>query len=338
MSKFSFTVKEDVLKKIGSRRLDTYVSSELETQFPNQYSRTLVGVSIKNGLCKLNSKVLRKQGSKVEIGDSISISIDLPKTEIVPDENVNFKIIYEDDEVIVIDKPRGLVVHPAPSVKESTLVHGLYAKINKQTFIDEGDELFRLGIVHRLDRETSGLMVVAKSMQAKKVLQMQLKPPRTMKRVYHAITFGEMRQKRGLSLNSKGGLININAPLVRDKKNRIKYTVDFLDNDSRESETNFRVLKRSNLFSLVECHLVTGRTHQIRAHLEYIGLPILGDKVYKPNLSKTLLSEFPSISTLRGQLLHAKYLSFIHPKTKEELSFESLYPEDFLEVQESLKL
>ena len=339
MNSFTFQIVEVQ----GDVRLDQYLNQKLSESNPSEYSRNQISLSIKEGFCKVNGEVQTKPKYIVKNSDHISIEIYSPKSDIKPDPNVKFNIVFEDEAILVISKPRGLIVHPAPGVNESTLVHGLYGVLQNED-LDEDDEKERLGIVHRLDKDTSGLMVVAKTMAAKRNLQEQLQPPRKMKRIYHAIVYGETRNKRGIKeiYSDNGTLlsIEINAPLARDPRNRTKYKVEFSKSNFkiRDALTRCKVISSNGKFHLVECELETGRTHQIRVHFEYLELFVVGDPVYSKRIDRSAFKNYPLAESQSGQLLHAKYLSFIHPLTNERIEFADDYPEDFLKVQNELGL
>ncbi len=219
-------------------------------------------------------------------------------------------IIYEDHDVLVINKPAGMVVHPAPSYDKPTLVEGLLAHCDDLSGING---VHRPGIVHRIDKDTSGLMVVAKNDDAHQHLSKQL-TDKTMTRVYHAIVHGQVYPDE----------FNIDAPIGRDPNNRQNMTVT--DKNSKPALTSVYVLHRYNTATLVACHLKTGRTHQIRVHMQYINHPLFNDPKYGQRKDEKT-----------GQLLHAKKLAFIHPKTKMPLEFECEYPEHFQQVLDRLK-
>ncbi|MCU0104854.1 RluA family pseudouridine synthase [Acholeplasma vituli] len=224
--------------------------------------------------------------------------------------NLNLEIVYEDDDVAVVYKPQGMVVHPAVSFKEVTLVNGLKHQI--KTLSDINGTL-RPGIVHRIDKDTSGLLLVAKTNFAHESLVIQLQD-KTVRRVYEAICLNPIVEDSG----------TITTPVGRDEVNRLKMAVT---ENGKLAVTHFRVLKRYKRHSFIECVLETGRTHQIRVHMQYIGHPILGDPLYghKPIYGTT------------GQFLHAKTLGFIHPRTGEYLEFTHEAPEVFKETLDKLE-
>ncbi len=283
-------------------RLDQYLASELEI------SRSKIQKLIKEGKVLVHSKVassnyLVKEGDNIEIDDVLSFDITVEK------ENIPLDIVYEDDDLIVVNKPSGMVVHPAPSHYSMTLVNALLYHFD----LAKGSSSFRPGIVHRIDKDTSGLLIVAKSERAfEKLSQMIAK--KEVKRIYVALVEGVIPHDTG----------TIDAPIGRDTVNRQRMMVT--DVHSKLAITHFRVLKRFSHHTLIECQLETGRTHQIRVHMSYIGYPIVNDPVYGKH-KKT--SEF-------GQLLHAKKLIFSHPITGEEMTFEVDVPQEFSKMVEEL--
>ncbi len=234
--------------------------------------------------------------------------VDFSECEIIP-VAMDLDIIYEDDEVLVINKPSGMVVHPAPGHYQDTLVNGLMYHINSLSNIN--GEL-RPGIVHRIDKDTSGLLMVAKNNYAHHVLAEELKEKQT-KREYIALVHGVIKNKKG----------RINAPIGRSKNNRLKMSVT---ETGKQAITNFEVIENFEDSTLVKCILETGRTHQIRVHFAYIGHPLVGDFVY----GEESQNEF-------GQYLHAKLLGFTHPKTNEWYEFETALPKKFQEKLEELR-
>lgn len=224
--------------------------------------------------------------------------------------NLNLEIVYEDDDVAVVYKPQGMVVHPAVSFKEVTMVHGLKYQIKQLSDING---TLRPGIVHRIDKDTSGLLLVAKTNFAHESLVTQLQD-KTVKRVYEAICLNVIEEDSG----------TISTPVGRDEINRLKMAVT---DDGKHAVTHFKVLKRYKKHNYIECILETGRTHQIRVHMQYIGHPILGDPLYghKPIYGTT------------GQFLHAKTLGFIHPRTGKYLEFSHESPEIFQKTLEKLE-
>lgn len=283
-------------------RLDQYLALELDI------SRSKVQKLIKEGKVFVNSKALSsnymvKENDSIDITDSLSFDITVEK------EDIPLDIVYEDDDLIVLNKPSGMVVHPAPSHYSGTLVNALLYHFD----LAKGSSSFRPGIVHRIDKDTSGLLIVAKSEVAfEKLSQMIAK--KEVKRIYVALVEGVIPHDTA----------TIDAPIGRDTVNRQKMMVT--DVNSKSAITHFKVLKRFSKYTLIECELDTGRTHQIRVHMSYIGYPIVNDPVYGKHKKTT---DF-------GQLLHAKKLIFYHPITGSEMCFEVDPPEEFVKLMEEL--
>ncbi|MDF0725256.1 RluA family pseudouridine synthase [Cytobacillus sp. S13-E01] len=286
-------------------RIDKAVST-----INNGWSRNQVQQWIKEGLVTVNGKSI-KSNYKVNEGDNILIMLPEPvELDVVPEE-MNLDIYYEDSDVLVVNKPRGMVVHPAPGHASGTLVNGLMAHCKDLSGING---VLRPGIVHRIDKDTSGLLMVAKNDVAHESLVNQL-VKKTVTRKYKAIVHGIIQHDHG----------TIDAPIGRDKRDRQSMTV--IDENSKEAITHFNVLDRFMDFTFVECQLETGRTHQIRVHMKYIGFPLAGDPKYGPK--KTL--------PIDGQALHAGILGFMHPRTQEYLEFEAPLPEEFEQILTLLK-
>ncbi|MBU9712443.1 RluA family pseudouridine synthase [Evansella tamaricis] len=280
-------------------RLDKYISE----QFP-QWSRSLIQQWIKDGNVVVNG-VATKSNYKIAYGDEIEITEPDLEPLNVEAEEMNLDIVYEDSDVLVVNKPRGMVVHPAPGHHRGTLVNGLMAHCKDLSGING---VMRPGIVHRIDKDTSGLLMVAKNDLAHESLVEQLKN-KTTKRMYSAIVSGVIPHDKG----------TVDAPIGRNPEDRQSMVVT--DQNSREAVTHFEVMERFNNHTYVACQLETGRTHQIRVHMKYIGFPIINDPKYGP---KRKHHKFP----IEGQALHAEILGFSHPRTKEEMSFRVPLPED----------
>lgn len=287
----------------GDVRIDTFLSSETE------YSRSRLSKFIKEGQVLVNGKTI-SSSFKVKEGDIVWFN-DVQDEEIdVTAEKMDIDIVYEDDYLAVINKKSGIVVHPAVGNYSHTLVNGLMYHFNNIS--KEGT--IRPGIVHRLDKDTSGLMVVAKNDLVHDKLSNMIKE-KQVERKYLALVWGTIKHEKG----------TIDAPIGRDLNNRQKYTVT--DINSKDSVTHFKVLERFKDVTLIECKLDTGRTHQIRVHMEYIGHPIVNDPVYG---KRKIINNF-------GQMLHSKSIRFVHPVTLEELFFEVDPPEEFNQILESFK-
>ncbi len=273
----------------------------------SDYSRSQIKQLLDGGNITVNGKT-EKAKYKVKSGDVIRLEEPETKTLKLRPENIPLDIVYEDDDVIVINKPQGMVVHPAPGHDEHTLVNALLYHCPLSTI----NGTFRPGIVHRIDKDTSGLLMVAKNDKAHRSLAKQLKD-KTNIREYVALVHGRIAEDEG----------TINAPIGRSLKDRKKQAVV---KDGRNAVTHFEVLKRYRDYTLVKCILETGRTHQIRVHMKYIGHPLVGDPLYGPK--KTIKGN--------GQFLHAGKLGFVHPTTGKLLIFEAPLPKIFQECLEKL--
>ena len=293
-------------KELENLRLDKALAVLLDG-----VSRSKIQSYLENGFILVNSKE-GKASYKVHENDLIEIN-DLPseKFDLNPEE-IPLDIVYEDDDVIVINKPKGLVVHPGAGNKEHTLANALkFYSDNLSTLNGE----FRPGIVHRIDKDTAGLLIVAKNDYAHAFLSEQLSN-HTLARKYYALVLGVISENEG----------RIIAPIGRDKQYRQKMAVDLMH--GKEAETYFKVLERFKESTFVECSLKTGRTHQIRVHMNYIGHPVIGDPIYGKG-NRVIYDD--------GQLLFAHEIHFIHPKTKKEMTFSVDLPEYFREILEQLR-
>lgn len=285
-------------------RVDKYLAEVCE-----DLSRSELRDYFDQNLVRVNNKII-KPSLKVKNDDIIDIDTKEDEPLTLEKENIPLDIVYEDDDVIVINKPSGMVVHPAPGHYRGTMVNALLYHCNQLSNLG-GD--VRAGIVHRIDKDTSGLLVACKNNLAHKSLSEQLKA-KTTTRKYIAIVTGSISHNLG----------KINAPIGRDPENRQKMAVV---EGGKEAVTHFRVIDRFRDFTLLELELETGRTHQIRVHMAYIGHPVINDPLYG---TKKQTTEF-------GQYLHAKTLGFVHPKTNEYLEFTSELPQEFIDKIEELK-
>ncbi|MDP1455084.1 RluA family pseudouridine synthase [Bacillus wiedmannii] len=292
----SEVVQVTVAEEQKSERIDKFVA-----EINSEWSRSQVQQWIKDDVVTVNGKSV-KVNYKVKENDEITITIPDPEELDIQAEDMNLEIYYEDADVLVVNKPRGMVVHPAPGHTSGTLVNGL---MHHCTDLSGINGVMRPGIVHRIDKDTSGLLMVAKNDVAHESLVNQL-VAKTVTRRYKAIVHGVIPHDKG----------TIDAPIGRDKKERQSMTVD---ENGKNAVTHFQVLERFKDFTLVECRLETGRTHQIRVHMKYIGYPLAGDPKYGPK--KTL--------DMNGQALHAGILGFDHPRTGEYIQFEAPIPEVF---------
>ena len=287
----------EVKVEVNDVRIDKYLSDELDL------SRSKIAKLIKEEKILVNGKVVSasykvKQDDIVTVNDELDFSIDIEK------ENIPIDIVYEDEDMLIINKESGMVVHPAPGHYTGTLVNALLYKFDL-----EGDSI-RPGIVHRLDKDTSGLMMVAKNEKMHDILSKMIKD-KEVKRCYVALVEGIINHDTG----------TIDAPIGRDKYDRQKQAID---ENGKEAITHFKVVKKYKDATLVECKLETGRTHQIRVHMKYIGHPIVNDPVYNKKSSNSF-----------GQMLHSKSIEFIHPKTKEKIFFEVEPPKEFMDILKS---
>lgn len=295
-----------VSEKDVKTRLDSFLY-ELDNSFTRSHYKNL----IEEGHVLVNDKKV-KAGYALKLNDVVSVEmIPARPIETLP-QNIPLDIVYEDEDLAVINKPKGMVVHPANGNWDGTLVNALLYNIKDLSGIN-GE--IRPGIVHRLDKDTSGLLVVAKNDFAHVALSKQI-ADKTCKRIYLALVIGNMPNDSGVVSNYLG----------RDPKNRLRYTV--VDNGGKYAETHYKVLTRYKDYSLVEFELKTGRTHQIRVHCKYLNHPIVGDDLYGGK------SKFKT----DGQMLHAYKLSFYHPRTNKYMEFEAQLPEYFQKILLNLQI
>ena len=287
-------------------RLDAYIAKNIES-----LSRTAVKRLIEDENIKVNDKI-QKVSYKVQENDEITVDVPQAKELDIKAENIPIEIIYEANDIIVVNKPKGLVVHPANGNWEGTLVNAIMA-ICKDSLSGIGGEI-RPGIVHRLDKDTSGLLIIAKNDDAHLNMSNQIKD-RKVKKIYYALVRGIVSENEA----------TINMPIGRSTKDRKKMAVN---KNGKEAVTHFKVLERFNKYTLLEVKIDTGRTHQIRVHLSEIGHPVVGDEVYSNGKN-----EFG----IKGQLLHAKSLDFKHPITGKDMHLEAKLPDEFLDVLNKLR-
>lgn len=293
-----------VEKEDSQVRLDQYLAQKLEI------SRSKIQNAIKEQKVKVNGKIVSasyqvKENDKIEMEEIEGVPITLEK------ENIPLDIVYEDDDLLIVNKQSGMVVHPAPGNYHKTLVNALLYHFS----LSKEDSL-RPGIVHRIDKDTSGLMVVAKNDETHEKLSEMIKR-KEVERIYIALVDGIIPHETG----------TIDAPIGRDVDNRLKMKVT--DINSKEAITHFKVRKRfpKHNQTLIECKLETGRTHQIRVHMAYIGYPIYNDPIYGKRKNT---SDF-------GQFLHSQRISFLHPRTKKKIQFEAPLPKEFEDYLEQLE-
>lgn len=285
-------------------RIDKYLSENEELDF----TRSKIQKLIDEGNILVNNKIV-KNSYKLQSNDEITID-DKEQALEIKAEDIPVDIIYEDDDVIVVNKKSGMVVHPAPGNYSGTLVNAL---MHKSSSLSKVNGKFRPGIVHRIDKDTSGLLIVAKNDRAHAILSEELKN-KNVKRKYIALVDGIINHDTG----------SIDAPIGRDANDRKKMCVTSIN--SKNAVTHFRVLDRYKNTTLIECSLDTGRTHQIRVHMKYINHPVVNDPVYGKNTHGNF-----------GQMLHAKEIEFIHPTTKKLMHFECDVPEEFKQILEQYK-
>ena len=298
------TVVTLTIEEFAGERIDKALSL-----MEASWSRSQIGNWLDEDRIVVNGEKVKAK-YKVKKGDVIEVTVpEVEDLEIIP-EDLNLEIVYEDADVLVVNKPSGMVVHPAPGHASGTLVNGL---MHHCTDLSGINGVARPGIVHRIDKDTSGLLMVAKNDVAHESLVNQL-VEKSVTRKYTALVHGHIAHEKG----------TINAPIGRDQKDRQKQAV--IDK-GKHAVTHFQVIERFGDFTLVECRLETGRTHQIRVHMNYIGYPLAGDPKYGPK--KTI--------DFDGQVLHAGVLGFVHPVTKEYLEFESPLPADFTQLLEELR-
>ena len=290
---YQFTVEQ------SGQRLDKLLSETID-----ELSRTMAAELSENGGAKVNGKTVGKK-YKVREGDRVEVSVPEPVELSVEAENIPLDIVFEDSDLLVVNKPKGMVVHPAPGNYSGTLVNALMYHCKGSLSGING--VLRPGIVHRIDKDTSGLLIVAKSDRAHAGLAEQIKE-HSFSREYEAVVYGTLKDSEG----------TVNAPIGRSQKDRKKMCVT--DHCSKNAVTHYRVIDSNSGFSHLALKLKTGRTHQIRVHMAYLGHPVAGDSVYGP--AKV-------ITELNGQCLHAKKIGFVHPITGEFLSFDSELPPYF---------
>ena len=291
-------------------RLDVLAAS-----FAEGASRSAVRDAIKSGALTVDGKVCTTPGRKIKPGEVIVLELPALQQESLPEaEDIPLDIVYEDDDLIVIDKPRGMVVHPGAGNSSGTLVNALLAHVG-ESIRGLGDDPERPGIVHRIDKDTSGLLVCAKSPAAFEGLKEQFSR-HSIRREYFAIVHHNIKEECG----------TVDVPLGRHPVNGARRSVN--GKDARQAVTHYKVLERLGDYCLISCRLETGRTHQIRVHMAHIGHPVAGDPLYGPKKDRLGAG---------GQILHAGVLGFTHPVTGEEMCFESPLPEYFEKILERLR-
>lgn len=287
----------------AGKRLDAFVSGEI-TDLSRNYAQSL----IEDGRVKVNGELVTSKKHKVKVGDALYVDFPEPEVLDVVAQNIPIEIVYEDEDVIVVEKPRGMVVHPSPGNYDGTLVNALMYHCGDSLSSINGT--IRPGIVHRIDKDTSGLLMVAKNNAAHESLAEQLKV-HSCKREYTALVYDNIKEDE----------LTIDKPIGRDEKNRLRRGV--YGSNPKNAVTHIKVVRRYGKYTLVKARLETGRTHQIRVHMSYIRHPLVGDELYGPK-KQTL--------PVKGQMLHAGLLGFVHPRTGEYMEFRSELPEYFTDI------
>ncbi len=299
----TFTVSE------GGQRLDVCVASQCEI------TRNNAQKLVEKGLVQTNDKILSKKSFVVTEGTEITVTLPAVEVCAAVGQKIDIDVVYEDEDILVVNKPQGMVVHPAPGNPDKTLVNALMYYCDGRLSGING--VIRPGIVHRIDKDTSGLLVVAKNDEAHNNLALQIKE-HSFKRVYNAVVIGNFKENEG----------RIDFPIGRHPVNRKKMAVR--QSSSKQAVTNYKTLESFRGYSLCEFRLETGRTHQIRVHASYLGHPVVADPLYAPLEGKNPFN-------LTGQCLHAKILGIVHPRTGEYMEFEAPLPSHFERTLEILR-
>ena len=287
-------------------RLDVYIKDN------SNLSRTYISTLIEEGYVEVNGKEINKSSYKTRFNDEINIEEKEIEVIDATPQNIPIDILYEDDDILIVNKDRGMVVHPSNGHQNGTLVNAImyHCKDNLSTI----NGVIRPGIVHRIDKDTSGLLCICKNDDSHKNIALQFKE-HTNVRKYKAIVKGIIKVDKGI----------IDKPISRDKRNRLRMAVD---KEGKEAITEYKVIKRFNGYTYIECDLKTGRTHQIRVHMKELGYPLLGDLTYG--------KVDRNFKELEGQVLHAYYMEFNHPRTNERVKFETELPIYFKNILDKL--
>ena len=301
-------VELTVAEEMSGKRLDSVLAGMMP-----EYSRSFIQKLFENGSITVGGDPCSEKKRKAAAGDIVEITIPQPERLEVEAEDIPLDIVYEDDELLVVDKPAGMVVHPAPGNHSGTLVNALMYHCGDALSSING--VIRPGIVHRIDKDTSGLLMVAKTDRAHNALSAQL-AEHSITRRYKAIVYSNIKEDEG----------TVDKPIGRDPGNRLRNAVVYTN--SKNAVTHYRVLERFGGFTLVEAVRETGRTHQIRVHMAYIRHPLLGDTLYGPAKNRY---------GAKRQMLHAGVLGFVHPVTGEYMEFNSPLPQDFEDVLAKLR-
>ncbi|MDO5303301.1 MAG: RluA family pseudouridine synthase [Clostridia bacterium] len=303
-NKYEFYVDENQ----KGTRIDLLLSTNLEGT-----SRSFIQKLFEKGNIKVNGELCTSKKYKVSENDMVEITIPEPEMLTVEAENIPIDIVYEDDDVLIVNKPKGMVVHPAVGNYTGTLVNAIMYHCGDRLSSING--VIRPGIVHRIDKDTSGLLMIAKNDKAHESLSAQL-AEHSITRKYIALVYDNIKEDEG----------TVDAPIGRDPKNRLRQAVT--DLNSKRAVTHYKVLERFGKYTLIQAQLETGRTHQIRVHMSYIKHPLVGDLVYGPKKQSI---------AVEGQMLHAKILGFVHPSTGEYMEFDNELPEYFEEILRKLR-
>jgi 23S rRNA pseudouridine1911/1915/1917 synthase len=304
MMKLAFKIEE----QDAGERMDIVLAKLLANT-----SRSSVQKLIEKGGVLVNETPVLLKKHKLEEGDLVEICIEEPIPMEASPENIPLKIVYEDEDLLVVNKPKGMVVHPAAGNPTGTLVNGVLYHCRGRLSSING--VIRPGIVHRIDKDTSGLLVIAKNDKTHQSLAEQF-AAHTITRAYRAIVYNNFAEDEGV----------VDAPIGRDPKNRLRMAV--VQRNGKEARTHYRVLERFGQYTYIEAVLETGRTHQIRVHMAHINHPLLGDPLYGPKRAGM---------KVEGQMLHAKTLGFCHPSSGEYMEFDSPLPEDFEQMLAKLR-
>ena len=319
------SIKFLVRKKDNGKRLDVFLSEQIDYLTRSNIKKTIESKNV-----KINKKITDSPSKKVKANDTVIFELIIKRSDKLLPNKIKLDIRFEDKDILIINKPKGMVVHPGAGNYKNTLANALVYKYKNELSNINGE--LRPGIVHRIDKETSGLLVIAKNNLSHSNLGKQFSE-HSIKRKYLCLVWGIIRPLQG----------RIETLIARNKKNRQLMMVS--DFNGKKAITNYKTIKVFNIkdipkISLIECELETGRTHQIRVHMKYKGTSLLGDNQYgKKNIKFKKINEdfFEKLSVLNGQALHAKSLGFIHPSKNKRINFESELPNDFKKLLELLK-
>lgn len=319
-----------VFKELEPQRLDRVLEADVQTSFPELLlSRSKIAELIKSGSVRVDNTVVTKPGQKVKTGALIEADIVQPRMEKLDTYDFPLDILFEDESLIVINKPPGISMHPGAGNRTKTLVNILLERLKEP--YNSAWQVDRPGIVHRLDKDTSGIVVVAKDVGTHAALAKQFEE-RTVKRAYRALAF---RSKRKATVFEKKDSGSLKTFIGRDPKNRQKMAV--LSEGGKEAITHWSIVERLDQATLFDIVLGTGRTHQIRVHLSHFGAPLIGDPLYGPNLNFSDSALSRAVKNFGRQALHAYKLGFLHPRSRKELYYEVGLPDDLNLLIEAFK-